>query len=256
MIVLSDDLQISLENLFTGPFDLLLHLVRRNEIDLMEIPVAYLVEEYLRAIGAMEQLDIEIAGEFLLMAAYLVEWKARMLLPVPQNDGEQPPEPEPFSQEWTERLMRYHRYRTAAGLLLERSHGSVWPRGGSIDIDPGDPGLAPMKREDLTSVMTGLMKVRKLRDSSRYVQLLPVRAAMQRILRVVQNRGSIFLRQVIVRPRRADAVVAFLAVLELTVMGFVTLVGDGLDLQIHKSDAADSTEIPDLLQETVSHGEA
>jgi segregation and condensation protein A len=102
---------------FQGPLDLLLHLVRRNEMDIYDIPIATLADRYLETLATMEELDLDVAGEFLVMASTLLEIKSRMLLPAPpREDGEEEEDPR---AELTRRLLEYEAFKAAAENLRE-----------------------------------------------------------------------------------------------------------------------------------------
>jgi segregation and condensation protein A len=103
---------------FEGPLDLLLHLVKKNEVDLSDIPVATITDQYLAYLGLMQQLDLDVAGEYLVMAATLLHLKSRLLLPVDENaedeEGEDP------RAELARQLLEYQRFKEAAGMLARR----------------------------------------------------------------------------------------------------------------------------------------
>jgi segregation and condensation protein A len=111
--------EIKIEN-FEGPLDLLLHLIKKNEMDIYDIPMAEITAQYLATIDAMKSLNLEVAGEFLLMAATLLHIKSRMLLP--QQDPEEDPEPEEEDPraELVRRLLEYQKYKDAALCLDSR----------------------------------------------------------------------------------------------------------------------------------------
>ena len=104
---------------FEGPLDLLLHLIRSNEIDIYDIPIAKVTEQYLAYLSLMETLDLEIAGEWLVMAAALLEIKSRMLLPEDPKEeiDEEPCDPR---VELVERLIEYEKFKGAAEIFRER----------------------------------------------------------------------------------------------------------------------------------------
>jgi segregation and condensation protein A len=108
--------RIRLENLFEGPMDLLVHLIRKNEIDIYDIPIAFITEQYLEYIEWMKAMNVDFAGEFLVMAATLVQIKSRMLLPAfeGEDEGEDPRE------EIARPLIEYLQIKTAAEELGQR----------------------------------------------------------------------------------------------------------------------------------------
>jgi len=105
---------------FEGPFDLLLHLIKKNEVDIYNIPIATITRQYLDYLEVMKELNLDIAGEFLIMASTLVQIKSRMLLPLPA--GEEPGEEEEADPraELVRRLMEYQKYKEAAATLSQR----------------------------------------------------------------------------------------------------------------------------------------
>ena len=124
---------------FAGPLDLLLHLIERSELDIYDIPIAVIAEQFLAYLQTMELLNLEIAGEFLVMAATLMQIKARMLLPKPitLDTGSDEEEEEDPRRELVDRLLEYRRFKEAAGLLRQREEeqATLYPRQGGIFAD-------------------------------------------------------------------------------------------------------------------------
>src|SRR5262249_20917233 len=130
-------------DVFEGPLDLLLHLIRVSEVDIYDIPIAEITRQYDAYLGLMERLDLHIAGEYLVMAATLVHIKSRMLLPRPpagEADVEDP------RADLVRQLVEYEKFKLAAERLrsLEEARDDVFARA-------GDP-LAPFEGESLLSV--------------------------------------------------------------------------------------------------------
>jgi segregation and condensation protein A len=124
--------KVTLE-VFEGPLDLLLHLIRSNEIDIYDIPIAKITEQYLAYLSLMESLDLEIAGEWLVMAATLLEIKSKMLLP--EDPAEETTEEEKVDPrlELVERLIEYEKFKSAAEIFREREaeRARIFARGPS-----------------------------------------------------------------------------------------------------------------------------
>ncbi len=99
--------------LFEGPLDLLLYLIQVNEIDIYDIPIARITEEYLGCLATMQELDLNVAGEFLVIAATLIHIKSKMLLPKEELEGEEGSDEDP-RRELVERLLEYKRFKDAA----------------------------------------------------------------------------------------------------------------------------------------------
>ncbi len=108
---------------FEGPLDLLLHLIKKNEINIYDIPIAAITKQYLDYIGLMKYLNLDVAGEFLVMAATLIHIKSRMLLPV-ETEGEEDEDGEDPRTELVRRLLEYKQFKEAAAELVER--GQHW----------------------------------------------------------------------------------------------------------------------------------
>ena len=104
--------------MFEGPLDLLLYLIQVNEIDIYDIPIARITEEYLAFLATMQELDLKVAGEFLVIAATLIQIKSRMLIPAEELEGEDLPQEDP-RRELVERLLEYRRFKEAALTLDE-----------------------------------------------------------------------------------------------------------------------------------------
>lgn len=129
-----DELKLTLGS-FAGPLDLLLYLIKQEQANIFEIPIAKITDEYVKYIRLMEKLDISVAGDFLVMAATLIEIKSKMLLPkeiVEENDedGDDP------LKELVNRLVEYEKFKNAAQMLWEKStvENSIFPRG-KIETD-------------------------------------------------------------------------------------------------------------------------
>jgi segregation and condensation protein A len=114
-----DAYRVTLER-FEGPLDLLLHLIRTNEIDIYDIPIALITEQYLGYLSLMQELNLDVAGEFLVMASTLIHIKSRMLLPRPDPGQDDLLEDEDPREALVRRLLEHEKFKAAAGLLHER----------------------------------------------------------------------------------------------------------------------------------------
>ena len=112
---------VKLEN-FAGPLDLLIHLVRKNELDIFKIPIAQITDEYLKYIEMVKELNLEVAGEFIMYAATLIYLKSRSLLPTEQKSEEEILDEERQLQELREKLAEYEKFKQLASQLDERRH--------------------------------------------------------------------------------------------------------------------------------------
>lgn len=139
-----DLFQVELER-FQGPLDLLLHLIRNQDIDIFDIPIARITQQFLAAIRTVDRLELERAGEFLEMASILVRIKAQMLFPRRGEEGEE----EDPRAELVRRLLEYEHFREAAGLLVEaeRERARMWSRG-YVEVRPAAPlSSVPLETE-------------------------------------------------------------------------------------------------------------
>lgn len=220
--------------MFEGPLDLLLHLVRINEVEITNIPVATICDQFHEYLGLMEELNLDIAGEYIYEAALLIHLKSKMLLPRPKRvEGE--PEEDP-REELVQRLLEYQRLKEAAQSLAEvdRLRSGVWSR----PRQPLDLGLEedPEARElDFGEVsLYDLLAVFK-QAMDRYDREHPppyhlaresysVRSQIERLLgRMGRGRPYELLADLKGLSCRAEAIAAFLAVLELCRMNLVRL---------------------------------
>src|SRR6186997_3048015 len=124
-----DAFPVKLEN-FEGPLDLLLHLIKKNEVNVHDIPIALITAQYLDAIALMQELDLDVAGEFIVMAATLIHIKSKMLLPRPETAAGVEEEQEDPRDALVRRLIEHHKFKAAAELLHEREQvrAAQWQR--------------------------------------------------------------------------------------------------------------------------------
>ncbi len=159
--------RIKLES-FEGPLDLLLHLIQQHELDILDIPVSFITSKYLEYLKLMQVLSIEIASEYLVMAATLVHIKSKMLLPVAptgQDDGMPQEEEEDPRAELVRRLLEYQKYKAAAAELAERGTlgRDVFPRGVEEAAAPGPAEFAKVEVFDLLEAFEKILKRSKVK---------------------------------------------------------------------------------------------
>ena len=126
-------------DVFEGPLDLLLYLIKKNEIDIYDIPIAAITEQYLEYLELMRMLDLNIAGEFLVIAATLIHIKSKMLLP-PDEKELLPEEEEDPREELVRRLVEYKKFKEVAGILqgLEGQRKKMFTRDIPFEVEPGE----------------------------------------------------------------------------------------------------------------------
>lgn len=209
---------------FEGPLDLLLHLIRQNEIDIYDIPIAKITDQYIEYMALMDALDLDLAGEFIVMAATLLEIKSKLLLPLDPKDesGDEPVDPR---AELVERLIEYARFKEAADIFREHEDArkQVFVRG-ATELDYTD-AAPPVVLKDITAtdLLASLLKL--LADvgageedvTSIARRKITVRMKMSEIWRRVANRDQgVFFEELFEDENTRYAVVTtFLALLEL-----------------------------------------
>ena len=207
-------LEVFLES-FEGPLDLLLYLIRKQNIDVLDIPMAELTRQYLVYVEMMRRTQLELAAEYLLMAAVLIEIKSRLLLPKPPQQGDEPADPR---AELVRRLLEYERMKAAARALdalplVERDYAlaRVW-------FDRVAPARLPdVRADDLRAAWAGLLaRARINRHHTVTREQLSVRSQMSRLLKLLEpGRFIEFTTLFEARAGIAQLVVTFLAILEL-----------------------------------------
>lgn len=219
-----DAMKVFLEA-FEGPLDFLLYLIRKQNIDILDIPVASVTRQYMEYIDLMQELSLELAAEYLVMAAILAEIKSRMLLPRPSDaeDSEEDPR-----AELVRRLQEYERYKQAAEDLdklprEERDFFTVQADASEISIDRPHPNVS------LPELLQAFMDVLKRAElnANHHIQLdaLSVREKMTHILTEVQGKEHMLFTHLFrLEEGRLGIVVTFLAMLELLKQSLIELV--------------------------------
>ena len=218
-------------DVFEGPLDLLLHLIRENEVDVHDIPIAASAAQYVEYLALMRELNLDVAGEYLLMAATLAWIKSRLLLP--PAEGEEEDEGGDPRLALVARLLEYQRYREAADALGQR------PLLGRdvFEVHTAEPDPRPESERELDVDLFKLVKafrdvLRRARPeaSPHTVESEPVtvlecmRAVMERLaLRAVLSFDELFDPAASVAPSRSRVVATFLALLELARLSAVRI---------------------------------
>jgi segregation and condensation protein A len=210
----TDDLKIVMGE-FDGPLDLLLHLIRQEQVNIYDIPVARIADEYLRYLQLMQELDIAVAGDFLVMAATLIELKTKMLLPRDPFATEE--EEEDPRKDLVDQLLEYQKYKAAAQMLWSRAtvERAVFKRA-EIETDKNNPEVA-VGLFDLLKVFQEILARHKeevLMEIER--EEVSMAEMLDRLRNMVHSAGELNLREFFEHARsRRELVVAFLSVLEL-----------------------------------------
>lgn len=209
---------------FEGPLDLLLHLIRENRMNILDIPLATVTEQYLDYVRLMEELDLAVAGEFLLMAATLVHLKSRMLLPPEEMpEGEEPAE-DPRT-ELVDRLLEYQRFKEVAAELAAREaeQGLRYTRGGPPLVGEVEGPLSL----GLFELLAAFRRVLQRAEGGPVLQItretLDVGQRLLRILDLLNAESPLVFTALFAGQRtRAELIVTFLALLEILRRGLAS----------------------------------
>ena len=208
---------------FEGPFDLLLHLCRTNEIDLAALPVRTITDQYLAHLEAIEFRDLETAGAYLVMAATLIYLKSKLLVPPDETDEHLDDEGLLLRQELEDRLREYSRVKTQGAWLAAREAemARIWGRPGAMLPSVEDLPLEDLSVDWLSRAMNRLIDEQR-RARPRQVEANPpsVLERMTEILSVLRDTWSLLFSSLTGGERkRSEVVVTLLAVLELVRQG-------------------------------------
>ncbi len=205
---------------FRGPLDLLLYLVRKHEVEITDIPIALITDQYLESLAALEELDVDDVGDFLEMASTLLEIKSRLVLP--QGDEEQEEIEDP-RDELVQRLLEYKQLRDAASLLEEQSR--EWQQHfarQSDDLPPREPDLGnqPIQEVELWDLVSALGRVLRENQATQPSSIVyddtPIHVYMEQIHQQLAKTGRASLSQWLTAGMHKSAMIGiFLAVLEL-----------------------------------------
>jgi len=243
--------EVKLE-VFEGPLDLLMHLIKKNEINIYDIPISLVTQQYLEYIDLMNELNLEIAGEFLLMAATLTHIKSKMLLPREEKAGDDEEAEDPRA-ELLRKLLEYKSFKEVAEELGKRE--DTWR---DIFYNPPDKS---MEGEDEVFIEVGLFELLEaFRDvleqipDKRYMEIVPdeltVRGRMTAIIEKLDAaaaEGVTLLTLIEEGSTRRNIVVTFLALLELARLRLIKLlqVSSSETIRVYRNEdsRADSDEI-------------
>lgn len=228
-----DEYKVDLE-VFEGPLDLLLYLIRRDEVDIYDIPIERITAQYMEYLGVMRMLDLGIAGEFLVMAATLMMIKSRMLLPVEQRRSDSDDDPE----EWIDprldlvrQLIEYKKFKDAAAHLQYREalQGEVFVYGGEEpSLERERTGEHVLGDIGLFDLLTAFQEVLQRVPEEPFGYVPPISWSvpdkMETIMTLTRQRQEVaFSRLFQPESPRAEVIVTFLALLELLRLGQILL---------------------------------
>jgi len=206
---------------FEGPLDLLLHLIQKNELDIFNIPIALITEQYLEYLQLMKVLNLDVAGEYLLMASTLLHIKSKMLLP---KSSEREEEEEDPREELIRRLLEYQKYKQAGGELEKRP---MLDRDVFIRLMPAEPEEVPEEERIEVNLLELLEAFRQVLERVKtetvhevILEHLSVEDKIQEILTLLEreNRSLTFHRLFPEQASRRVVIITLLAILELVKM--------------------------------------
>ncbi len=252
--------QIALPD-FEGPLDLLLHLVKKHELSIIDIPIAFITDQYLKMLDLMRSLNLDVAGEYLLMAATLAHLKSRELVPpdpseVAAADAEGDEDEGDPRQELIRRLLEYQKYKEAAAQLGNRPvvGRNVWPRGAAAEEVAGLhvlPGGAPLAEVPVIKLIESLERVlSKAKVSFTHdvvVDRISIGDRINEIVDRLEREGSFTFESCFdfvssggaVENVKYQVVVTFLAILEMTRLKLIRLAQPEAEGSIYVTRAGD-----------------
>jgi segregation and condensation protein A len=217
MINLSESYKVKLP-IFEGPLDLLLHLIRKNDVQISDIPITAVLEQYVDYLSLMQELNIDMAGEFIFMAAELAHIKSKLLLP--DSRAEEDEEGEDPRADLVRRLLEYQRYKEAAAELIRRPMlgREIFVRPSSSEEEPGEESLEADVFKLISAFNDVLKKLKPEQYHQVVVERLSVTERIYELLEHLKKSKSITFESLFegfLTPTKAQFVVTFLAVLEL-----------------------------------------
>lgn len=212
----SDIYKVQLENIFEGPMDLLVYLIRKNEVNIYDIPISLITDRYLDYIEWMKSMNVDIAGDFLVMAATLIQIKSRMLLPVHGDSDEEDPR-----QEIARPLLEYLQMKSAALQLNEREllgeHTFI-----RSPAETSGPGNFPDReiRVDLFELIQAFQRIMENLSPDLSIDVvadkISIQDRMTELIRLLKDKGSITFQELVCYPAgKAEVIITFLAILEM-----------------------------------------
>jgi segregation and condensation protein A len=224
-----DSYRVKLE-IFEGPLDLLLYLIKKDEIDIYDIPIARITEQYLAYLGLMQELDISVAGDFLVMASTLIYIKSKMLLPPePKVDGEDDLSDDPRA-ELVERLLEYQKFKSAAQMLYSRGEieSACYTRG-PLETDSSNPEVSASVF-DLLRVFRDILKRAEAQIEMEIARdEVTIAEKLAQIHALLEERERINVLELFEMSRsKRELIITFLALLELVKEWKIYLIQDRL----------------------------
>lgn len=217
-----DLMDIHLE-VFEGPLDLLLYLIKKDNLDIYDIPIAQITQEYLNYLEVMKELNLDVAGEFLVMASTLMQIKIKMLLPKKEEEQEKDIDPR---QELVRMLEEYQKYKSASQLLLERfnKYKDIFYRGSPI-FSNEDKHLDVELVYLIEAVKKAFLRITEKTEIES--EDVPIESRIEKIMNMIREKKWMLLDDVFKdEKKRRGVITCFLALLELIKMNKITVIQD------------------------------
>ena len=238
--------------LFEGPLDLLLHLIRRDKINIYDIPISRITREYLAYIEIMQELELEVAGEFFVMAASLMRIKSQMLLPRREELGEEEEDPR---DELVRNLLEYRTIKEAAQCLAakeeERRH--VYTRSVSPPPEAETPSADELQDVSIFDLLEALQSVLKNMKTRSIYRIIPesvtVEQKIEMIAAAIDSRSEVLFSELFAGEyTRIEIIVTFLAILEMIKLGALRArqLSHGEDIWLYRPTSRTYSETGDL----------
>jgi segregation and condensation protein A len=223
----TENYQIKLDHIFEGPMDLLVHLIRKNEVDIYDIPIALITDQYLEYLEWMKSLNIDLAGDFLLMAATLTQVKSRMLLPIHENEEGEEEDPR---LEIAKPLEEYLRMKSVAERLGERDLlGDTTFTRKSVKSDFDIPDDEEIIQVGLFELIDAFQKILNNAQGVHRIDLsaerISVRDKIAHIVDILDQRGSVAFNELFeTGAAKSEIIVTFLAILEMVKLNIIKII--------------------------------
>lgn len=229
-LIPSNDFAIRLPA-FEGPLDLLLYLIRRNEVDIYDIPIQHVTTQYIEVLDSMENLDLEVAGEFFVMAATLMYIKSRMLLPQKDQGSNQDVEDDDIDPRWelVQQLLEYKKFKEASSEIEElilNSNDLIARIGPKEALEAVERPLKPVERVDLWNTFNQVLRrlAERITTGEINAEQVTVADRMEFILLRFKVKPNFLFSELFESTTTITTIVAtFLAVLELTRLGEILI---------------------------------
>jgi segregation and condensation protein A len=218
--------EVKLDQVFEGPMDLLVHLIRKNEVDIYDIPIALITDQFLSYINLLKSLNIDFAGDFIVMAATLTQIKSKMLLPAHEEDTTEEEDPR---LEITRPLLEYLQMKSAAESLSKRNllgeHTFTRPPGNPEFLMDSEPEIVKV---GLFELIDAFQKILNRVPEGHRIDLtedtISVKDKITELIDILEEKNTVTLDELFsANAKKREVIITFLAVLEMVKLSLVTI---------------------------------